>query len=221
MRILLTGGAGFIGRHVHSQLLTEGHEVKVLDSLRPDVHQQRPTVDNLIVADVRDADAVRGALVGVDAVIHLAAKVGLGVDLNDMDDYVSSNSLGTAVLLRQMAAAEVRRLVYASSMVVYGEGRYDCDRHGTVAPGPRRIEDLEAGQFEPPCPICSEPLRPGLVDEQAALDPRNTYAATKLNGEHLAASWARETGGRVASMRPPVSLAQDAARCSPLSLVAA
>ncbi len=201
MKILLTGGAGFIGSHVHKQLLTDGHEVRVLDSLRPDVHQHQPAVDNLIVADVRDADAVRAALVGVDVVVHLAAKVGLGVDLDDMDDYVSSNSLGTGVLLRQMAAAKVRRLVYASSMVVYGEGRYDCDRHGTVAPGPRRIEDLEAGQFEPPCPICFEPLRPGLVDEQAALDPRNTYAATKLNGEHLAASWARETGGRVASMR--------------------
>lgn len=86
-------------------------------------------------------------------------------------------------------------------MVIYGEGHYECDRHGEVAPGPRRIEDLEAGQFEPPCPICGEPLRPGLVTEDAPADPRNTYAASKLNGEHLAAAWARETGGRVAAMR--------------------
>ncbi|HEY0470734.1 MAG TPA: NAD-dependent epimerase/dehydratase family protein, partial [Kribbella sp.] len=145
--------------------------------------------------------AVRGALDGVDTVIHLAAKVGLGVDLDDMDDYVSTNSLGTAVLLREMGRAKVRHLVYASSMVVYGEGRYDCDRHGPVVPGPRRIEHLDNGQFEPPCPRCGEPLRPGLVDESAAADPRNTYAATKLNGEHLTSTWARETGGRVAAMR--------------------
>ncbi|TCM44331.1 NAD(P)-dependent oxidoreductase [Kribbella sp. VKM Ac-2568] len=201
MKILLTGGAGFIGRHVHAQLLADGHEVRVLDSLRPDVHQTMPAVDNLIVADIRDGEAVDRALVGIDAVVHLAAKVGLGVDLDDMDDYVSSNSLGTAVLLRQLGRRKVRRLVYASSMVIYGEGHYECDRHGEVAPGPRRIEDLDAGQFEPPCPICSEPLRPGLVTEDAAADPRNIYAASKLNGEHLATAWVRETGGRVAAMR--------------------
>jgi dTDP-L-rhamnose 4-epimerase len=201
MRILLTGGAGFIGRHVYSRLVAEGHEVRVLDSLRPDVHQQPPAVDNLIVGDIRDPAAVDRALIDVDVVVHLAAKVGLGVDLDDMDDYVSSNSLGTAVLLRQLGRTKIRSLVYASSMVIYGEGHYECDRHGAVAPGPRRIDDLEAGRFEPPCPVCGEQLRPGLVDESARPDPRNTYAASKLNGEHLASSWARETGGRVAAMR--------------------
>ncbi|GAA1122108.1 NAD-dependent epimerase/dehydratase family protein [Kribbella jejuensis] len=131
--------------------------------------------------------------------VHLAAKVGLGVDLNDIDDYVSHNSLGTAVLLKSMG--RVRNLVYASSMVVYGEGRYDCDEHGQVAPGPRRVEDLQAGRFEPPCPYCGAFLRPGFVTEDARLDPRNAYAASKLNGEHLAAAWARETGGRVTALR--------------------
>jgi dTDP-L-rhamnose 4-epimerase len=201
VRILLTGGAGFIGQHVHQQLVAEGHEVAVLDSLRPDVHHQKPRIKGLIVGDIRDAAVVDDALDGVETVIHLAAKVGLGVDLDDMDDYVSTNSLGTAVLLRAMGRRKVRHLVYASSMVVYGEGHYECDRHGAVAPGPRRVEDLRAGQFEPPCPLCGDPLRPGLVDESAPTDPRNTYAATKLNGEHLASAWARETGGRVAAMR--------------------
>jgi len=198
---LITGGAGFIGRHVHRQLVAEGHEVRVFDSLRSDVHQQPPAVDNLIVGDIRDGAAIDEALSGVEVVVHLAAKVGLGVDLDDIDDYVSSNSLGTAVLLRAMGRRKVRSLVYASSMVIYGEGHYECDRHGVVAPGPRRVEDLEQGLFEPPCPHCGEQLRPGLVHESAAPDPRNTYAATKLNGEHLAATWARETGGRVAAMR--------------------
>jgi dTDP-L-rhamnose 4-epimerase len=86
-------------------------------------------------------------------------------------------------------------------MVVYGEGRYDCDRHGHVAPGPRRTEDLDAGRFEPPCPVCGAQLHPGLVEEDAVLDPRNAYAAGKLNGEHLAQTWARETGGRVTALR--------------------
>ncbi|TDD22194.1 NAD-dependent epimerase/dehydratase family protein [Kribbella turkmenica] len=201
MKVLLTGGAGFIGRHVHSQLVAEGHEVTVLDSLRPDVHGHRPDLDDLVVADVRDAGAVAAALDGVDVVIHLAAKVGLGVDLDDIDDYVGSNGLGTAVLLRQVGHAKVGHLVYASSMVVYGEGRYECTEHGVVAPGPRRIRDLEAGHFEPPCPRCGTFLRPGLVEEDARLDPRNAYAASKLTGEHLAASWARETGGRVVALR--------------------
>lgn len=196
MKVLLTGGAGFIGRHVHQQLLAEGHEVTVLDSFRADVHAERPEPrPGLIIGDVRDPRTLEG----VDTVIHLAAKVGLGVSLDDIDDYVSSNSLGTAVLLKSLGA--VRNLVFASSMVVYGEGRYDCDDHGPVAPGPRRTEDLDAGRFEPPCPYCGAPLRPGLVTEDAVPDPRNAYAASKLNGEHLAAAWARETGGRVTALR--------------------
>jgi dTDP-L-rhamnose 4-epimerase len=202
VRVLLTGGAGFIGRHVEERLVGEGHKVVVFDSFRPDVHAHRPEPrPGLVVGDVRDADAVAKALDGVDTVIHLAAKVGLGVDLDDLDDYVSTNSLGTAVLLKQLAHAKVRHLVYASSMVVYGEGRYDCATHGQVSPGPRRTEDLDAGRFEPPCPICQAPLSPGLVDEDAVLDPRNAYAASKLNGEHLAQSWARETASRVTSLR--------------------
>ena len=202
MRVLLTGGAGFIGQHVHHQLVAEGHDVIVLDSFRPDVHAHKPAPrPGLVVGDVRDAATVAAALDGIDTVIHLAAKVGLGVDLDDLDDYVSSNSLGTAVLLRQLAHAKIQHLVYASSMVVYGEGRYDCDRHGHVAPGPRRTEDLDAGRFEPPCPVCGAQLRPGLVEEDAVLDPRNAYAAGKLNGEHLAHTWARETGGRVTALR--------------------
>jgi dTDP-L-rhamnose 4-epimerase len=202
VRVLLTGGAGFIGQHVHHQLVAEGHEVVVLDSFRPDVHAHKPEPrPGLIIGDVRDAETVQRALDGIGTVVHLAAKVGLGVDLDDLDDYVSSNSLGTAVLLRQLAHAKIQHLVYASSMVVYGEGRYDCAVHGQVTPGPRRTEDLEASRFEPPCPICAEQLQPGLIEEDAVLDPRNAYAASKLNGEHLGASWARETGGHITALR--------------------
>ncbi len=189
MRVLVTGGAGFIGSHVVTALRTRGHEPVVLD-VRTDP-----------AADVRAPDAVRAALRGVDAVCHQAAMVGLGTGFADAPEYVSRNDLGTAVLLTAMADAGVRRLVLAGSMVVYGEGRYECPRHGVVRPGPRAEEDLAAGRFEPPCPVCGAALAPGLVAEDAPADPRNVYATTKLAQEHLAAAWARATGGSAVSLR--------------------
>ncbi|MDQ8703732.1 NAD-dependent epimerase/dehydratase family protein [Streptomyces sp. LHD-70] len=189
MRVLVTGGAGFIGSHVVEALAARGHEPVVLD-LRVDPG-----------ADVRDGAAVARALAGVDAVCHQAAMVGLGTGFADAPDYASHNDVGTAVLLAAMAGAGVRRLVLAGSMVVYGEGRYDCARHGQVRPGPRAVEDLDAGRFEPRCPGCGAWLTPGTVGEDAPLDPRNVYAATKVAQEHLAAAWARDTGGSVVSLR--------------------
>ncbi|MFJ8535997.1 NAD-dependent epimerase/dehydratase family protein [Streptomyces sp. NPDC093591] len=189
MRVLVTGGAGFIGSHVVEALTAHGHEPVVYD-VRADP-----------AADVRDPHAVRTALTGVDAVCHQAAMVGLGAGFSDAAEYVSRNDLGTAVLLTAMADAGVRRLVLAGSMVVYGEGRYACARHGVVRPGPRAVADLDAGRFEPPCPVCGADLAPGLVAEDAPVDPRNVYATTKLAQEHLAAAWARATGGTAVSLR--------------------
>ncbi|MDH6453628.1 MULTISPECIES: NAD-dependent epimerase/dehydratase family protein [unclassified Streptomyces] len=189
MRVLVTGGAGFIGSRIVEALVAHGHE-PVLYDVRADP-----------ASDVRDPDAVRRALRGVDAVCHQAAMVGLGVDFADAPAYVSHNDLGTAVLLAAMAGAGVRRLVLAGSMVVYGEGRYTCAAHGTVRPGPRAVADLDAGRFEPPCPVCGADLSPGLVGEDAPVDPRNVYATTKLAQEHLAASWARATGGSAVALR--------------------
>ncbi|MFF0731880.1 NAD-dependent epimerase/dehydratase family protein [Streptomyces chartreusis] len=189
MRVLVTGGAGFIGSHVVEALAARGHEPVVYD-IRTDP-----------ASDVRDTDAVRRALTGVDAVCHQAAMVGLGTGFADAVEYVSRNDLGTAALLTAMADTGVRRLVLAGSMVVYGEGRYECERHGVVRPGPRAVADLEAGRFEPPCPVCGAALSPGLVGEDAPADPRNVYATTKLAQEHLAAAWARATGGTAVSLR--------------------
>ncbi|WSQ12765.1 NAD-dependent epimerase/dehydratase family protein [Streptomyces sp. NBC_01231] len=187
MRVLVTGGAGFIGCHVVEALTARGHEAVVFD-LRDG-------------QDVRDAEAVAAALSGVDAVCHQAAMVGLGKGFADAVEYVSRNDLGTAVLLSAMADAGVGRLVLAGSMVVYGEGSYRCERHGTVRPGPRAVADLAAGRFEPRCPRCEEPLTPGLVGEDAPVDPRNVYATTKQAQEHLASAWARSTGGSAVSLR--------------------
>jgi nucleoside-diphosphate-sugar epimerase len=193
MNVLLTGSAGFIGSHIAEALTAAGHRVRGLD-LRPD-GLGGPA------ADVRDAAAVARLLEGVDAVCHQAAKVGLGVDVSDLPDYTSVNVQGTAVLLAEMARAGVGVLVLASSMVVYGEGAYTCAAHGLVRPRPRPEDALRAGRFEPPCPACGHPLTPGAVGEETPPGPRNVYADTKLAQEHLAASWARATGGSVAALR--------------------
>jgi dTDP-L-rhamnose 4-epimerase len=204
MRVLLTGGAGFIGQHVLARLLARGHQVRVLDSLRPDVHSgpwQPPAGVELIVGDVRDAAVLDRSLAGIAAVVHLAAKVGLGVDLQDLPDYASCNDAGTASLLAGMARAQIGRLAIASSMVVYGEGLGSCPEHGAVSPAPRAEQLLAQGQFEPPCPSCGRALGTELVGEQAPMDPRNAYAISKYAQELYAATWARSTGGGAVALR--------------------
>jgi dTDP-L-rhamnose 4-epimerase len=180
--------------------------VRVLDALLAAAHagapqDMRPEAE-FVHGDVRDAATVRAALRGVDAVSHQAAMVGLGADFGDVADYVANNDLGTAVLLRELAAAGFRGpLVLAGSMVVYGEGRYACPEHGEVGPAPRREQDLAAGDFEPRCPRCGAALRPEPVSEDAPVDPRNVYAATKLQQEHLCRAYGRETGAPVTALR--------------------
>lgn len=208
MRILVTGGAGFIGSHIVRALADVGEVPVVYDALLPDVHPEYPTgwpaeLDDVerIRGDVRDRPAMDRALRGVDAVCHQAAKVGLGVDTQDLPAYTDSNVTGTAQVLAAMDRADVGTFVVASSMVVYGEGRFVCSEHGDVRPGPRRTADLDAGRFEPPCPVCDRALTWDLVGEDAPLDPRNTYATTKLAQEHLASGWTRTTGGRAIGLR--------------------
>jgi dTDP-L-rhamnose 4-epimerase len=203
MRVLVTGAAGFIGSHIAETMQAAGHDVRGLDSLSPAVHNGRPghVTGDLVTGDVRDPAAVDAALAGVDAVCHQAAMVGLGVDLSDLPVYADVNVTGTAVLLEAMGRRGIPRLVLASSMVVYGEGAYDCAAHGRVRPAPRDPGDLAAGRFEPRCPVCAQPLGTATVTEDAPLDPRNAYAASKVAQEHLAASWARMTGGAAVGLR--------------------
>ncbi|MGR2752532.1 NAD-dependent epimerase/dehydratase family protein [Agromyces arachidis] len=204
MMLLVTGGAGFIGGAIVRLAVERGADVRVLDSLRPDVHAasvRPPEGVDFVHGDVRDPEVLDRALAGVDVVCHQAAKVGLGVDLQDAPDYAGANVLGTAELVAAMARAGTRGLVLASSMVVYGEGAYRDAAGRRRRPAPRMTADLDAGRFEPRDPETGQPLAPDLVHEDDALDPRNVYALTKLAQEHLATTWARSTGGRAAMLR--------------------
>ncbi|MCC6225970.1 MAG: NAD-dependent epimerase/dehydratase family protein [Microthrixaceae bacterium] len=207
MRVLVTGGAGFIGSHVVDQLVEHGVEVVVLDSLAVDVHPGEPAYLHpevrLVRGDVADERAWRLAIGdGVDAVCHQAARVGLGVDFGDVRRYVADNDVGTAVGLGVLHdVGFTGRMVLASSMVVYGEGRYRCDEHGPMRAPPREVGDLDAGRYDPRCPRCGHDLSWAPVSESDPVDPRNVYAATKLHQEHLCEAFARHHDVAVAALR--------------------
>jgi dTDP-L-rhamnose 4-epimerase len=181
--VLITGGAGFIGSHLADELLMRGHRVRALDSLISQVHDtaQRPEYLNadveLLVGDVRDAGVVREALAGVDSVVHLAARVGVGQSMYEIAEYTAVNSLGTAVLIEALAEQPVRKLVVASSMSIYGEGLYRDDEGREVEPPERTREQLALRGWDYPGlePVGTpERKRPGLS---------SIYALTKFDQE--------------------------------------
>ncbi len=222
MRVLLTGAAGFIGAHVQKALLVAGHEVVAVDALLGSAHGEHPeTPDGLRHIDVRDGAALDGELRGVDVVCHQAAVVGAGIGPADAPAYASHNDFGTAVLLAAMHRAGCGRLVLASSMVVYGEGRYRSESLGVVDPAPRRIEDLDGGVFDNLCPTTGEPLTWELVGEDTALRPRSTYAASKVAQEHYSLAWGTATGASVTALRYHNVYGDHMPRDTPYSGVAA
>jgi len=202
VRVLLTGSAGFIGAAVADQLERAGDEVVRVDLMVPEAHapDAEPAPGTHRV-DVRDAAALGPLLQGIDAVCHQSAMVGAGVTVADLPSYASHNDLGTAVLLAAMHEAAVHRLVVASSMVVYGEGRYACAEHGPQTPGPRSVTALDAGDFENHCTDCGRPLGWETVEEDARLDPRSSYAASKVATEHYTAAWVRQAPGAAIALR--------------------
>jgi dTDP-L-rhamnose 4-epimerase len=187
MRVLVTGGAGFIGSHTVDALLRRGHEVRVLDALEPPVHttavrpRYLPPEVELIAGDVRRREDWERALDGVDAVIHLAAYQDY---LLDFSRFAHTNDVGTALLYEAAVAHRLplRRVVVGSSQAVYGEGRHVCRTHGAQYPRPRGLDRLQRQQWEVPCPVCGEAMAPAWTDEQAVA-PHNQYAVSKYAQE--------------------------------------
>jgi dTDP-L-rhamnose 4-epimerase len=183
--ILVTGGAGFIGSHLVDELLEHEYDVRVLDSLVGQVHggAKRPAYLNrhadLRIGDVRDPDALRGALEGIDAVAHLAARVGVGQSMYEITEYVGANSHGTAVLLQELLDRPVQKMVVASSMSIYGEGST-----APVEAVERRREDLEARRFEP-VGAGGERLTPLPTPETKRATNSSVYALSKYDQERL------------------------------------
>jgi dTDP-L-rhamnose 4-epimerase len=201
VRVLLTGSAGFIGGAVGTELERRGDEVVRIDLMLPQAHGSSTAPAGTRRLDVRDAEEWTDLLRGVDVVCHQAALVGAGVKVADLPAYAAHNDLGTAALLAAMHEAGVRRLVLASSMVVYGEGRYACPEHGDQVPPARTHEALDSGHFDNNCRSCGKALDWELIDEDARLDPRSAYAASKLAQEHYASAWARQADSRVIALR--------------------
>jgi dTDP-L-rhamnose 4-epimerase len=189
--VLITGGAGFIGAHLTRRLLDQGVHVRVLDSLIPQVHgpdATRPAYlaedAELVVGDVRDPDAVAKALDGVDRVVHLAARVGVGQSMYEIAEYTSVNDIGTGVLLQALLEHPVERLVVASSMSIYGEGLYAGPDGSAVPPVDRTRDRLARGEWEPVGPG-GEPLTPLPTPESKPAALTSVYALTKYDQERL------------------------------------
>jgi dTDP-L-rhamnose 4-epimerase len=198
--ILVTGGAGFIGSHIVDALIERGHQVRVLDSLVEQVHganADRPEhlhpAAEFMRGDVRDIEAVRRALHGIDVVYHEAAEVGVGQSMYEVTRYVGGNTYATAFLLEVLANEKhsVKRLIVASSMSIYGEGAYRCPEHGRIHPFLRSEAQLARKEWEMLCPACGQPAAIMGTPEDKPLFPTSIYAISKMDQELMCLSIGR------------------------------
>jgi dTDP-L-rhamnose 4-epimerase len=196
-RVLITGGAGFVGSHLADALARSGHDVTLFDNLEPQVHGQRTIrpaylapAHRLVRGDIRDPNALTPLVQEADVVFHLAAMVGVAQSMYQVRRYTDVNAMGMATLLEVLAAQRsqlrTRKLLVASSMSIYGEGAYACDACGPVAPRLRPVAQLSAGDWEVRCPHCGAALRPLPTDEDKPLYPTSIYAINKRDHEEMA-----------------------------------
>jgi dTDP-L-rhamnose 4-epimerase len=209
-RVLVTGGAGFIGSHVVDKLVAHGDDVVVLDNLEPQVHgpgQRRPEYLNaaveLVVGDIRDRALVGRLVAASDSIVHLAAAVGVAQSMYEMERFVDVNTRGTAILLEAATqkSSKIERIVVASSMSLYGEGRCSCPSCGPFDPALRSVEELQRGDFEVHCPRCHAVAAPAPTPEDARLVATTVYAVTKRDQEDLVMAASAAYGISAAALR--------------------
>ncbi|GAG65525.1 unnamed protein product, partial [marine sediment metagenome] len=193
-RVLITGGAGFIGSHLVDTLLEKGYFVRVYDNLEPQVHGKSQNIPDyfnkeaeLIVGDVRDREKLKKAINNIDVVFHLAASVGVAQSMYEIAKYTESNTMGGATLLDLIANEKhnIRKVVVASSMSVYGEGAYSCNNCGKVYPKIRSLEQFKKNDWEMKCPNCNIDVMPIPTDEDKPLFPTSIYAVSKRDHEEM------------------------------------
>lgn len=201
MKILITGGAGFIGSHLVDRLIERGDEVVVIDNLEPQVHQnKRPDYLNpgakYIFKDIGDKKTLLSVLRDAEVIFHQASAVGIGQSMYEIEKYVNANVMGTAKLLDLLVNSEnsVKKLVIASSMSIYGEGAYECEKCGAVCPELRPEEQLKRREWEIKCPNCGKQAKPIPTKEDKPLRPTSVYAVSKRDQEELCLSVGRAYG---------------------------
>lgn len=202
--VLITGGAGFIGLALTRLLLRAGHEVTILDNFSPQIHTSASLPADiadaitLVRADVRDAAAVRMAVLGKHCIVHLAAETGTGQSMYRIGHYFDVNVQATAALLDTLQNGDVgdtlETIVVASSRAIYGEGAYACAAHGIVYPAARTAERMTVGLFDPTCPICGGPVALAPTGEVAPFSPSSFYGLTKQVQEQAVLLFARTRG---------------------------
>ncbi len=205
-KILITGGAGFIGSRLANRLISDGYKVRVLDSLSPQVHGDSPELSPLFLSlnpavefirgSVTNSDDLIFALDGIDTVVHLAAETGTGQSMYAIEHYSDVNVGGTALLLDLIAnkSLPIKKIVVASSRAIYGEGKYRCAQHGYVYPSSRFSENMGRGNFEVHCPSCGVSSELVATDEDAPARPSSVYGVTKFTQEQLVLNVGRALG---------------------------
>lgn len=200
MKVLITGGAGFIGSYLTNLLYDEGNEVFIIDNLNEQIHgtdKKKSYLYQTIInkahffqEDILRSKSLKSILNKVDYVVHLAAETGTGQSMYDITNCVRTNSLGTATILESLVKNKnsVRKFVLASSRAVYGEGKYFCYKHGFVYPDARLPEDMQKGEFECKCPVCKREITALPTDEESKISPHSVYGVTKFNQEQLVKS---------------------------------
>lgn len=207
-KVLITGGAGFVGSHLADGLLKEGHEVRVFDNLTPQVHDRGVPEYlagevNFIHGDLRDPDAVRDAINDIDVIFHFGAAVGVGQSMYEIAQYMGTNTQGTANLLQAILdnGNKLEKLIVASSMSIYGEGRYLCVECGEVTPTERSQQQLRFKRWEPICPDCGRNLAPIPTDESKPLNVSSYYALSKKDQEEMVLLFGRTYGVPAVALR--------------------